>query len=178
MQNDNLESSKQMPSKPIWYGRLDEILATISALPQPWVDRRMVQDILGVGPRRAQQILQSCLTEKVGTSGVATREVFVDHLRTLAAGDDSFYEQRRRHRFAQTLAEWRQKRLEQPQVLVEAPAAVTDQELATLPPGVELGPGIVSVRFNTSQEALEKLLGLAMAIGRDFTEFERRTASK
>lgn len=165
-----------MPSKPVWYGRLDEILATVSALPQPWVDRRTVQDILRVGPRRAQQILQSCLAGKVGTSGVATREAFLGHLRALAAGDDSFYEQRRRRRFAQTLAAWRQNRLEQPQMLVEAPAAVVDQELGTLPHGVELGPGMVSVRFNTSQEALEKLLGLAMAIGRDFTEFERRTA--
>jgi hypothetical protein len=63
-------------------------------------------------------------------------------------------------------------------VLVEAPAAIVDQELATLPQGVELGPGVVSVRFNTSQEALEKLLALAMAIGRDFAEFERRTGSE
>ena len=166
-----------MPAKPVWYRHLDEIVTQVEQLPQAWVDRQMVQEFLRIGPRRAQQILQSCLTGKVGTSGVATREAFLSHLKTLASGDDSFYEQRRRRRFAQTLSDWRQKRLEQPQVLVEAPASVMDQELATLPLGVELGPGVVVVRFNTSQEALEKLLALAMAIGRDFTEFERRTSA-
>jgi hypothetical protein len=165
-----------MPAKPVWYRRLDEIVSRVERLSQPWVDRQMVQEVLRIGPRRAQQILQSCLTGKVGTSSVVTRDAFLAHLKTLASGDDSFYEQQRRRRFARTLAEWRQKRQEQPQLLVEAPAGVMDQELATLPPGVELGPGVVSVRFHTSQEALEKLLALAMAIGRDFIEFERRTS--
>ena len=104
-------------------------------------------------------------------------ESFLEHLRTLASGEDSFYEQRRRQRFAQTLTTWRQVRLQQPQVLIEAPSQITDQEFATLPQGVELGPGTLSIRFSTTQEALEKLLALAMAIGRDFGEFERRTGA-
>ena len=170
--------NNKVPAKPIWYGRLDEIVAEVSALTQPWIDRHMVQEILHVRPRRAQQILQPCLSGKVGNSGVASRESFLEHLKALASGEDSFYEQRRRQRFAQTLTGWRQVRLQQPQVLIEAPSQITDQEFATLPQGVELGPGRLSIRFSTTQEALEKLLALAMAIGRDFGEFERRTGAE
>src|SRR5579872_831047 len=166
--------NSKMPAKPTWYGRLDQIVAEVSALAQPWIDRHMVQEILQVRPRRAQQILQPCLSGKVGNSGVASRESFVEHLKTLASGEDSFYEQRRRQRFAQTITAWSQLRRQQPQVLIEAPSQITAQEFATLPQGVELGPGMLSIRFSTTQEALEKLLALAMAIGRDFGEFERR----
>ena len=165
-----------MPAKPVWYGRLDEIAAQVERLPQPWVDRQVIQESLQIGPRRAQQVLHQCGAGKAGTSAVITRETFLAHLKALAAGSGGDYEQRRRRRFAQTLEDWRRKRIEQPRVLVEAPAAIVHQEFATLPEGIELEPGVVTVRFSTPQEALEKLLALAMAIGKDFEEFEQRAS--
>ena len=55
-----------MPDKPIWYDRLEEAIGQIEALPYPWVDRATIESVLGVGRRRAQQILQPLLSDQVG----------------------------------------------------------------------------------------------------------------
>jgi hypothetical protein len=164
-----------MPDKPTWYGRLEEIIRELQALPYPWVDRATLEPILGVGRRRAQQILKPSVTHQVGSNGLADRAALIAHLRALAAREEASYEQQRRRRLAGALAQLRQACLEHPRVLVEAPVSVMSQELANLPGGVELGAGYVAVRFSSPQEALEKLLALAMAIGNEMEAFERLT---
>lgn len=162
-----------MPDKPTWYGRLNQVVKELSALPWPWVDRETLQSLLQVGPRRAQQILRPCVTRQIGASGVADREILIAHLKRLASGEAAYYEQRRRHRLGETLDELRQAMLAQPKILVEAPTSVVNLEFANLPDGVSIRPGTISVTFSSTQEALQRLLALAMAIGNDFSEFER-----
>ena len=164
-----------MPDKPIWYGRLDQVVAELGNLPWPWVDRETLQSLLRVGPRRAQQILRPCVTRQVGANGVAGREELIAHLKRLAAGDEAHYERRRRQRLAQVLEGLRRAALTQPKVLVEAPTTVLQQEFANLPDGVSVSPGAISITFSSPNEALQRLLALAMAIGNDFNEFERIT---
>jgi hypothetical protein len=167
-----LFSKVLMPDKPTWYGRLEEIIRELDALPYPWVDRATLESILEVGRRRAQQILQPCVTHQVGSNGLADRAALIAHLRSLAAREEAHYEKQRRRRLAAALDELRRASLSQPRVLVEAPLSVMSQELANLPDGVELGSGYVTLRFVSPQEALEKLLALAMAIGNDLENFE------
>ena len=162
-----------MPDKPTWYGHLDDAIAELSGLTWPWVDRETLQALLKVGRRRAQQILQPCVTRQIGSSGVAAREDLIAHLQRLASGDVAHYERRRRQRLAQAIEGFRQSTLAQPKVLVEAPVAITGQQFATLPEGVTVSPGSISIAFDSPTEALERLLALAMAIGNDFNEFER-----
>lgn len=162
-----------MPDKPTWYSRLDDAIAQLNTLAWPWVDRETLQSLLKVGRRRAQQILQPCVTRQIGASGVADRAELVAHLRRLASGDEAHYERRRRQRLAQTMAALHQAALVQPKVLVEAPIAVLSQHFANLPEGVTVSPGNISISFGSPREALERLLALAMAIGNDFSEFER-----
>jgi hypothetical protein len=162
-----------VPDKPIWYGRLDQVIAELVNLPWPWVDRETLQALLKVGPRRAQQILRPCVTRRVGASGVAAREELIAHLKSLAAGDQVYFERRRRQKLAQVLEGLRQAALAQPKLLVEAPATVRNQEFANLPDGVSVSPGAISITFSSPREALQRLLALAMAIGNDFNEFER-----
>lgn len=154
-----------MPDKPIWYGRLNEAIARLHELPYPWVDRATLESLLGVGRRRAQQILQPCAARRIGASVVADRKELIAHLQALASSDAAYYEQQRRRKLAEKLA--------QPAVLVEAPEAVRRQEFANLPEGVSVSPGMISIAFSTPSEALQRLLVLAMAIGNDFDEFER-----
>lgn len=164
-----------MPDKPTWYGRLDEVIAELDSLPWPWVDRETLQSLLQVGPRRAQQILRPCVTRQVGANGVAGREELIAHLKRLAAGDEAHYERRRRQRLALVLNGLRQAALAQPKVLVEAPTTVLNQKLGDLPDGVSISPGAISITFSSPNEALQRLLALAMAIGNDFNEFERQS---
>ena len=163
-----------MPAKAAWYGQLEHILAELEALPGPWVNRSTVEFLLGVGSRRAQQIMAACVTERVGTSNLADRDLLCAYLRQLAAGNSGFYEQRRRRRVALALEQMRQAWITRPKVLVEAPVNVVNQRWEDLPPGVDLEPGRITIGFETCQQALEKLLALAMAIGSDMLTFEER----
>ena len=164
-----------MPSKPAWYSRIDHIIAELESLPHPFVDRATVEFLLGVGRRRAQQIMAPSITGRVGASGLADRNQLIARLRRLAQGDDAYYEGQRRRKVAMVLAQLQKERLARPQLLVEAPLKILAQEFANLPEGVRLEPGRITVEFVGAQQALEKLLALAMAISNDFPRFEQAT---
>ena len=164
-----------MPAKPVWYSRIDRVIRELEALPRPFVDRSTVEFLLGVGRRRAQQILAPCVSERVGSNGLADRVQIIEHLRKLAEGEEGYYEVRRRRKVAEAIERLRADRLERPQLLVEAPVQVVRQEFANLPAGVRLEAGRITVEFEHPRDALEKLLALAMAIGNDFAAFERST---
>src|SRR5208283_4601028 len=124
----DFEEDLPMPDKPIWCGRLEQIAQELDGLPDPWVDRSILEQALGIGRRRAQQIMAPCVTRQVGRNGLARREALLEHLRHLSAGEQQHYERRRQRRLAKYLEELRDARLKQPQVLVEAPASVLAQK--------------------------------------------------
>jgi hypothetical protein len=164
-----------VPAKPAWYSRISEVIRELEALPRPFVDRAALEFLLGVGRRRAQQILAPCITDRVGTNGLADRDALIAHLRRLADGTQAYYERQRQRKVAQVLEELRKDRLERPQLLVEAPLRILTQAFEDLPAGVHLDHGRIVVEFDRPQQALEKLLALAMAIGNDFDGFDRIT---
>ena len=165
-----------MPARPQWIARIPHVVKELEALPRPFVDRATLERLLGVGRRRAQQILAPCVTDRVGSSGLADRERVIQRLQELAAAPEAEWEVRRRQKVAWFVDELRRERVEHPQVLIEAPLRVVNQEFRDLPAGVRIESGRVTVEFTEPHEALEKLLALAMAIGNDFEGFERAAA--
>jgi len=163
-----------VPAKPAWYSRIDDVIRELEGLARPFVDRATVEFLLGVGRRRAQQILAPCITHRVGANGLADRHVLITHLRRIAEGDDGHYERQRRRNVAEVLAQLQRDRVEQPRLMVEAPVRILAQELENLPAGIVLEPGRITVNFDQPQEALQRLLALAMAIGNDYERFERQ----
>ena len=156
-----------MPDKPFWYNRLDDVIEQLEKLPDPFVDRATLEFVLGVGRRRAQQILQPLVRRTLGKNGLATKEDVIAHLRHLGAGEAAFFEKKRRQRLSAVLDQLHAE-ARQPRVLVEAPTAIVNQGLDYLPPGVHLAPGrIVIEAFQTPEEAQQKLLALAMAMAND-----------
>jgi hypothetical protein len=166
-----------LPPKPSWYSKINDVIRELEALPRPFVDRAAVEFLLGVGRRRAQQILAPSITDRIGSNGLADRDAFIAHLRRLAEGDGGYYERQRRRKVGAILAQLQKERLERPQLLVEAPVQLLTQALENLPEGVLLEPGRITVTFDQPQQALEKLLALAMAISNDFDRFERQVRS-
>jgi hypothetical protein len=160
-----------MPDKPIWCVDLAAITRDLRASPDPWVDRATLEQLLGIGRRRAQQILAPCVGRQIGANGVADREAVIAHLERLARGECAHYEHQRRRRLAQHIGTLQSERRKA--VLVEAPSAIINQKLENLPEGVSITPGRITVTFNTTQQALERLLALAMAAGNDPLLFER-----
>jgi len=164
-----------MPDTPLWYDRLEDAIKQLEDGSDPWVDRARLESLLGIGRRRAQQILRPLVCQTVGRSGLADRGEVIDYLRRLAAGEPAFHAQERRRRFAATLDGFVREAQEQPRVLVEAPTRIVDQQLDDLPPGVHLAPGQIRIEgFRTAEEAMKKLLALAMAMGNDPIGFDAR----
>ena len=124
-----------MPAQPAWFSHLDNILAALRASPRPTIDRQTLQNLLGVGRRRAQQILAPCVTERVGPNGLADRDRLISHLEQLARSEDGACEIQRRRRVAQPVARLRDERLAQPRLLVEAPTRLGEPGLRFPPPG-------------------------------------------
>jgi hypothetical protein len=166
-----------VPAKPAWFSKINDVIREIEALPRPFVDRATVEFLFGVGRRRAQQIMAPCITDRIGTNGLADRNAFIALLRRLAGGEDGHYERQRQRKVAAVLAQLQKERMERPQLLVEAPVQVMTQGLENLPEGVRLEPGRITLTFDQAQEALEKLLALAMAVSNDFDRFERQVRS-
>lgn len=164
-----------MPAKPAWYRKIEDVIQDLEALPRPFVDRATVEFLLGVGRRRAQQIMAPCVSERIGANALADRDALIAHLGRLARSQDRYYEIRRRQHFAEALARLRQQRIDHPSLLVEAPVEVVNQEFENLPDGVKLERGRITVDFEEPRQALEKLLALSMAISNDFLHFERIT---
>jgi len=162
-----------MPDKPLWYAQLDHAISQLESLPYSWVDRPTLESILGVGRRRAQQILRPLVRYTVGKNGLADRDELIRHLRGLANGAPAYYEKRRQARFYSLFEQMRRQAREQPRVLVDAPPAIERQELDNLPEGVRLSPGRILIEgFGTPEEAQQKLLALVMAMGNDPSGFE------
>jgi hypothetical protein len=164
-----------VPAKPAWFSRLDRIIEELEALPRPFVDRATVEFLFGVGRRRAQQIMAPCISDRVGTNGLAAKDLFIAYLRRVAGGDQGYYEMERRRKVAQIIGGLRKERIECPRLMIEAPREIVNQEFDDLPTGVRLDPGRITVEFGEPQEALAKLLSLAMAISNDFDRFDRIT---
>jgi hypothetical protein len=93
-------------------------------------------------------------------------------------GQEAYYDERRRQRLWSELNQIRQGWIEQPPVLVEVPEEsvlkIEMRDLEGLPGGVELSPGSITVRFSNPEEALQKLMALALAISRNREAFEQR----
>jgi len=117
---------------------------------------------------------------RVGASVVARREDVIVHLNRIAAGETAYYEGRRRRQLWNELSRAREEWIEQPPVLVEVSNArvrhLATRDFDGLPEGVELAPGSITVRFTRPEEALEKLMALALAIGHNRAAFEARVS--
>lgn len=162
-----------LPDKPTWYRAIPEALQALEALEHPWIDRESLQSLLGIGPRRAQQLMQPLASRVIGRNLLVERERLREFLTAVAAGEPAAIDLRRRARLARHLDQCART----PRLPVEAPTAIIHQEFVSLPPGIELSPGRIAVHFSTSREVMEKLLALAFAIGNDLDGFEALTDS-
>jgi hypothetical protein len=167
-----------MPDKPLWLTCVPDAIRELETDSDAWVDRARLESLLRIGRRRAQQLLAPVASRRVGTSLLAHRDDLIPLLTRMAAGEQGYYDERRRKQLWTELTQARRQWLEQAPVLVEVPNAdvrrVEVHDFEGLPEGVELAPGSITVRFSTPDEALEKLLALAMAVSQNRPAFEER----
>lgn len=147
-----------MPETPSWAARLPEIENHLLAL--PFVIVPDLENLLQVSARRAQQILMPCRDVR----GYCDPRAVIERLRSLVSKSDPSQEIARRRKLADTL-----KPKEKP-LFVAAPIKVMEQRFEV--PGVAVEAGEIRVSFENPTQALERLLGLAIAIRNQPEEFE------
>ncbi len=154
---------------------MEDIVGELASLPCPDIDTAQLAAKLGVKRRRAQIILEPITNKRtVGASALVPKEAVIAVSANWWPGEGAKAEHERRARLVAILEKARTE-ARAPQVLVEAPAAITRQELENLPPGVSLAPGrIVLEGFETIEEAQQKILALIMAMGNDPEGFAER----
>ena len=170
-----------MPDKPLWLARIPNVVRQLESDSDPWIDRSRLESLLCIGRRRAQQLLASVTGRRVGSSLLAHRDELIPLLIRTANGEQGHDDERRRKHLWAELTRARRQWLQQTPVLVEVPnAAVRRVEVLDfegLPCGVELSAGKITIRFCTPDEALEKLLALAMAVSQNREAFDERVAA-
>src|SRR5579872_7274413 len=95
-----------MPARPSYFHRLTEALEVFRQLPADWIDRRTLQDTLGVSKTVAWRILRQCgAQEGPGGSLVCRRPELIDALEAVQRTGAYQHEIRRRDRIEARLSD-------------------------------------------------------------------------
>jgi hypothetical protein len=157
-----------MPAKPTWYAHLPTIRASIESLTEtPFLDRRSLQRLFGLGPRQANNLMAKVGGHRSGSSIVISREDLLLRLDRLAE-----------HRGVVTAETQRKARVVdsldalEPRVRRRVPPPPPLAHKTALPMGVRiLVPGKVLVEYATHEEFLSHILGLSQSAVKDFAGF-------
>ncbi len=161
-----------MPAKPVWLLRLPDIRAHLEYLDTPVVDRAVIERIFGLKRRRAIELMHEFGGYQAGHTFLLDRVRLLEVLQSVESRRRGDYtaEKRRRERL-QDVVEASREPLILTRVQIPVRAAAARPSLNRLAPGVLLLPGVLTIEFQHPVELLEKLYGLAQAIGHDFEQF-------
>ena len=155
-----------MPRKCDWIHRLPEIRAAIESLSVPVVDRQIFETTFHVGRRRAIQLMHRFGGYQSGRTFLIERTSLLRSLETLFSSDAVSQERRRKERLSAELEKCRQF-ARASRVSVPVAPDIYSTRLASLPSGVLLDPGRLTVAFSSPEELLERLFAVAQALAND-----------
>lgn len=160
-----------MPARPAYFHRLTEALEVFRHLPSDWIDRRTLQETLGVSKTVAWRILrQSGASSGPGSSLVSPRPALIAYLEQLQQSDTYTREIRRRDRIELQLSELLTAARSRHIPITPAPhgLALRSTRFANLPPGIDLTPGRLTIDFMGFDDFLQKTGALVFALQNDF----------
>jgi hypothetical protein len=160
-----------MPRHCEWIVRLAEIRQELERLTAPVVDRSVFESVFRVRRRRAIQLLHRFGGYQCGRTFLIDRAALVRELAGLEGTEDVRLERRRKERLAAELERFREH-ARASRIAVRVPAEVYGARLDSLPEGVRLTPGRLTVAFSDPQELLARLFALAQALANDIDRLE------
>jgi hypothetical protein len=164
-----------MPAKAQWLLRVPEILAELSALDVPVVDRAVCERLFHLRRRRAIDLIRGFGGYQVGRTFLVDRPKLVAQLEQIRDSPDFAMEFRRKERLAERLDAIRRLQAGA-RVAIAVEPETRRRRLPDLPAGVTLNSGALHIRFESPEELLSKLFALAQAIANDYEAFEKRTS--
>jgi len=164
-----------MPAVPFYVHRLAAGIAALEAIPEGLIDRRTLEDVLGVSKWTAWRIMKRCgAAEGPGGSLVCARHDLVAQLRRLREETRAAPEIERRDRLERYLDGMVHyaSRLHKEVARNGAAEALLSTRFGELPPGVLLAPGELRIAFCGTREFLQKFGAMVYALHNDFEKIE------
>jgi hypothetical protein len=166
-----------MPAKAQWLLRVPEILAELSALDLPVLDRAACERLFHLRRRRAIDLIRCFGGYQAGRTFLVDRAKLVAQLERIRDSPDFKMEWRRKERLVERLEGIRRLQAGA-RVAIPVEPQTLHRRLPDLPPGIGLSPGALHIQFQSSEELLGKLFALAQAIANDYEAFEKRTSEE
>jgi len=160
-----------MPVRPVYFHRLPEAIAVFERSSLPWVDRRQVEETLGVSKTVAWRILRKCgASEGPGKSLVCRRDGLVQALRQLLATGECDRELRRRARVEQAIEQLARLAHSLRAEVAENQDAerLRGAAFQRLPEGVELTPNRLTIDFQGTRQFLQRFGAVVFALQNDY----------
>ena len=160
-----------MPAKPFYFRQIPATLEALRQLESDWIDRRTVEETMGVSKTVAWRILRRCgAREGPGNTLVCRRVELIAALQAWQEDGEYRQEIRRRDRVSEyldRLAEFGRAR--RTKVAEDRKAfELLNSRFGRLPAGVELTPRRLMVEFSSPQEFLERIGSVIFALQNDF----------
>lgn len=157
--------------QPAYFHRLTEALEVFRQLPSDWIDRRTLQDTLGVSKTVAWRILRQCgATDGPGGSLVCRRPELIQALELLQQTGAYQHEIRRRDRVEAHLSDLlTTARSRHIQVSTQDHGIeLLSTRFGHLPAGIDLTPGRLTIEFAGIEEFLQKIGAMVFALQNDY----------
>ncbi len=160
-----------MPTTPLYAHRLDGGIQALAAMSVDWVDRRTLEETLGVSKWTAWRIMKRCGAEEgPGNTLVCRRGDLIRQLQILQEDGRFAPEIARRKRVEHYLdgivqyASRKHKQIARNEAAVE----LLSSRFLNLPAGVDLQPGELRIQFSGTEEFLQKLGAVVFALNNDY----------
>jgi hypothetical protein len=164
-----------MPAVPLYLHRLADGIAALEALPNEVIDRRTLEEALGVGKWTAWRIMKQCGAEDgPGGALVCQRSHLLSQFRRFQEDHRFAPEIARRQRVASYLDHIVQHASRQHKEIArnQQAEALLSSRFGKLPPGVKLAPDELHIAFHGTEDLLQKLGAVVYALNNDFERIE------
>jgi hypothetical protein len=159
-----------MPAKPRWLLNIPAILASLSALESPVIDRAMCEKLFGLRRRRANDLMRQFGGYQAGNTILLDKVRLVQTLLQIEADPETDFERHRKERLSEQLNKLHRHRAAT-QVRIEVPADVHHRRLKELPSGVQLEARRLTIDFASAEQLLTSLYEFSQAVSNDYELF-------
>lgn len=164
-----------MPAAPVYLHRLASGIAVLETLSCDLIDRRTMEEALGVGKWTAWRIMKRCGAESgPGGALVCRRQELLQHLRQLQADGRFGPEIQRRDRLERYLDGMVRYASRQHKEVArnQQAEALIGTRFGDLPPGVDLAAGNLRIAFHGTEDFLQKFGAVVYALNNDFEKIQ------
>jgi hypothetical protein len=156
-----------MPARPSYFHRLADAVVAFRRLTSEWVDRRAVEESLGVSKTVAWRLMRRCgAQEGPGNTLVCRRETLIAALERMQETEEYQRETGRRERVESRLGQLLAAARSQ-HVRLAPTIDLVSSRFSALPDGVVLKPRELTINFADSDDFLRKIGAIVFALQND-----------